>query len=168
MTVLEKSRQQRLRTLENRIRSNYESFVQTGNDLKEIRDEHLFKEAGFPNWAQYLKQRVSADFGIEKTQVVNLITCAEIRPKLPPLKSDHRGDRLQGWSIKAVQEFRRLVPDSADNARVKDYRKLKKVDATRVANAAFVLAGDGPVTSIHVRKAVDGSCQSSHEDEYSS
>ena len=41
MTV---SRKQRLRTLENQIRSNYEAFVATGFALKEIRDEELYKE----------------------------------------------------------------------------------------------------------------------------
>ncbi|HUW30158.1 MAG TPA: hypothetical protein VM223_00945 [Planctomycetota bacterium] len=160
------SREQRLRTLENRIRKNFESFVQTGMDLKEIRDDELFKEDGFEKWEHYLKQRVGEDFGIEKSQVRRLIQCAEIRPKLPDMENHPRAGDSPGWSQTAVLEFGRLVPDRDDDARKKDYAALRKNDAARVAKAAVKLAEEEAaakgkdseavaVTSMHVRKAVD-------------
>jgi hypothetical protein len=160
------SRTQRLRTLENRIRKNFESFVQTGMDLKEIRDDELFKEAGFEKWSHYLKQRVGEEFGIEKSQVKNLILCAEIRPKLPDLSLGQRVGPKSEWSQRAVMEFGRLVPERDDDERKKDYAALRKTDASRVAKAAIKLAeqeaaekgtepADVAVTSMHVRKAVD-------------
>lgn len=155
MGALTVSRKQRLRTLENRIRKNFESFVQTGMDLKEIRDEELYKEDGFEKWSHYLKQRVGEHFGIERSQVKSLIQCAEIRPKLPELNLGQRAGPNDGWSQRAVQEFGRLVPERNDDPRKKDYAALRKSDAARVAKAAVTLAGDGPLTSTHVRKAVD-------------
>jgi hypothetical protein len=160
------SRTQRLWTLENRIRKNFESFVQTGMDLKEIRDDELFKEGGFEKWSHYLKQRVGEEFGIEKSQAQKLIQCAEIRPKLPDLDSVHRGGPNSEWSQKAVVEFGRLVPERDDDDRKKDYAALRKSDASRVAKAAIKLAEQEAaekdvepdsvaVTSMHVRKAVD-------------
>lgn len=155
MTSLTVSRKQRLRTLENRIRKNFESFVQTGMDLKEIRDDHLFKEDGFEKWDHYLKQRVGLEFGMEKRQAQTLIQCAEIRPKLPDLKSVQCAAHSEGWSQNAVLEFTRLVPDADDGNAKKDYSALRKADAARVAREAMKLAADGPLTSTHVRKAVD-------------
>lgn len=155
MTSLTVSRKQRLRKLESRIRKKFESFVQVGMDLKEIRDDELYKEDGFEKWDHYLKQRVGLEFGIEKTQAFQLIQCAEIRPKLPnPQNLRHAGD-FHNWSQRAVVEFARLVPERDDDARKKNYAGLRKTDAARVANEAVKLAGDGPLTSSHVRKAVD-------------
>lgn len=155
-------RKQRLRTLENRIRKNLEGFVQAGTDLREIRDDELFKEGGFDKWDHYLKQRVGLEFGIEGRHAKRLIQCAEIRPKLPDLDSGTRAAPNSGWSQRAVQEFGRMVPDREDQPRKKNYAALKKSDATRVAKAAIKLAeedagedGKLAVTSMHVRKAVD-------------
>src|SRR5262245_17734653 len=41
------ARQERLRILEEEIRSGLEEFYRTGMKLKEIRDDELYKEAGF-------------------------------------------------------------------------------------------------------------------------
>jgi hypothetical protein len=43
-------KKQRLLTLENQIRGGLEQFVQVGVALKEIRDNWLYKEAGFETW----------------------------------------------------------------------------------------------------------------------
>lgn len=150
------NRKQRLRTLENRIRKNYESFVQTGQDLKEIRDEELYREDGFETWTVYLKVRVGEAFGIEKSQADVLIRCAEIRPKLPDLPSPGAPGQ-DGWSQRAISEFARLAPASDDNERRYNYSKIDKRDAARVAKEASRLAEaeDKPLSSRHVRVAVD-------------
>ena len=49
---------QRLRTLENEIRNNYETFVSTSYALKEIKDDELYREGGYDTWDAFLKQRV--------------------------------------------------------------------------------------------------------------
>ena len=61
MGDVEVSRGQRLRALEAQIREDYEAFVRTGFALKEIRDDELYREAGFTTWVQYLKARVNAE-----------------------------------------------------------------------------------------------------------
>ena len=92
-------RKQRLRTLEKSIRGTMEQFVETGNALKEIRDEELYKADGFETWDAYLKNRVGEEFGIERQQVLNLITAATIRPKLPDPKilPNKLGESNGGW-----------------------------------------------------------------------
>lgn len=49
------SRKQRLRTLENEIRTEMEEFYHTGQKLKEIRDDELYKEDGFETWEKYCR-----------------------------------------------------------------------------------------------------------------
>ncbi len=166
MAIPMASRKQRLRTLENSIRKNFESFVQTGMALREIRDDELFKEDGFEKWEHYLKQRVGDQFGIEMRHAQRLIQCAEIRPKLPDAKNLPSSSGCSGWSQLAVLEFGRLVPEREDDNRKKDYAALRKSDAARVAKAAISIAEQDAakkdtepeavvVTSMHVRKAVD-------------
>lgn len=149
------SRNQRLRALENRIRKNLEEFMQTGADLREIRDDRLYEEDGFESWEQYLTERVGEEFGVERAHACKLIQCAEIRPKLPDLNNVSRGRHSAGWSQKAVLEFSRLVPEDGQDGRKKDYSRLRKQDAARVAKRAMEMAGDKPVTSSDVRRAVD-------------
>lgn len=162
MGTLAVSRKQRLRTLENEIRSNFEAFVTTGNALMEIRDDELYKEDGFKKWTHYLKERVGEEFGIESAQAKSIIQCAQIRPKLPePIPATAvagmNQDKQPEWRIAAVREFVRLAPKIEGNERLYDFRKLRKQDVTRVAKAAFDLAEKkgSDVTSGIVRACVD-------------
>lgn len=152
-------RKQRLRTLENNIRSNYEKFVSTGNALKEIRDDELYREDGFETWEAYLSKRVGEVFGIEATQVRTLINAATIRPKLPdPKILQHSGvGESTEWKPKVVKEFERLAPQDPEHAQRRDLNSLRKQDVQRVAKAAVEIAKEQgkPVTAAIVRQAVD-------------
>jgi hypothetical protein len=156
LNELASDRPQRLRTLENEIRQNYEAFVTTGFALMEIRDDELYKEDGFPTWDRYLKERVGRDFGIEERQVYNLIACAQIRTKIPEVSGSALPE--EGWSQKAILEFARLAPKSEAHEQRRDFDKLDKRDVARVAKKAAEMAekeGDGKPTASIVRKVVD-------------
>lgn len=153
------SRKQRLRTLENQIRKNYEAFVATGFALKEIRDDELFKEDGFESWERYLKERVGMEYGIERTQAFQLIACAQIRAKLPDLPGGSSGSANDGqkWSQNAVYEFARLAPKDEGTNQGYDFDKLNKRDVERVAKKVIQHCEEEAVkpTSTIVRQFVD-------------
>ena len=153
--TLTANRKQRLRTLENQIRKNYETFVATGNALKEIRDDELYRENGYETWDAYLKQRVGEEFGIEKSHVYRLIQCSTIRTKLPDPFSP-TGEKAE-WSQKAVNEFARLADVTEERGNPRDVSSLRKQDVSRVAKEAIKIAKeqDKPVTAAIVRQAVD-------------
>lgn len=160
MAQLSVNRKQRLRTLEKSIRGTMEQFVETGNALKEIRDDELYREDGFDTWDAYLKDRVGQDFGIEATYARNLISAATIRPKLPDpkiLQHNCVGDEKPEWKPSVVKEFERLAPPDPDHAQRRDLSSLRKQDVQRVAKAAVEIAKEvgKPVTAAIVRKAVD-------------
>jgi hypothetical protein len=142
MATLSPVRKQRLRTLEKSIRGTMEQFVETGNALKEIRDDELYREDGFETWDAYLKQRVGDDFGIERSQVQRLINASIIRPKLPDAKilPDCSQGIKQEWSVKAVKEFERLAPQDPEHAQRRDLTALRMQDVQRVAKAAVEIA----------------------------
>lgn len=160
MAQLSVDRKQRLRTLEKSIRGTMEQFVETGNALKEIRDDELYREDGFDTWDAYLKQRVGQDFGIERQQVLNLITAATIRPKLPDPKilPNALGTSPVEWKSTVVKEFARLAPeDTTKSGHPRDLQSLRKQDVQRVAKAAVEIAKEQgkPVTAAIVREAVN-------------
>lgn len=151
-------RKQRLQTLEKSIRGTMEQFVETGNALKEIRDDELFREDGFETWDAYLKQRVGEDFGIERSQALNLIQASIIRPKLLGLPKVVQRVGQDGWSQRAVQEFARLAPVIEDEqGQPRDVKSLRKEDVQKVAKAAVEIAKEQgkPVTAAIVRTAVN-------------
>ena len=127
-----------------------EQFVETGNALKEIRDDELYREDGFDTWDAYLKTRVGHDFGIERSYAFNLITAATIRPKLPDPKilSSTSVDEKPEWKPSVVKEFERLAPQDPDHAQRRDLTALRKQDVQRVAKAAVEIAKEQgkPVT----------------------
>jgi len=160
MIVATATRKQRLRTLENQIRKNYEQFVHTGFALKEIRDDELYKEDGFDTWEQYLKDRVGEQFGIERTQAFQLILCAQVRPKLPaPLSAapDNDDGKKPEWTQSVVKEFARLAPKADAKGAPYDIDRLKKNDVERVANKAIKHCEEKGVklTSAVVKRFVD-------------
>lgn len=151
---------QRLRTLENSIRSNFEKFVETGVALKEIRDDELYRGDGFATWDAYLKQRVGEEFGIERRQAYNLINAAIIRPKLPEPKLVHKSahDEKPVWKPSVVQEFARLAPeDTTKPGHPRDLASLRKSHVQQVAKAAIEIAKERgkALTAEIVREAVD-------------
>jgi len=162
--TLQANRRQRLQTLEKSIRGTMEQFVETGNALKEIRDDELYREDGFDSWEAYLKTRVRQDFGIERSTAFGLITAAVIRPKLPDLKTissdlDIPEDKKTEWSLSVVKEFARLAPakQSEVGRPSPDVSQLRKQDVYRVAKAAVEIAKEQgkPVTAAIVREAVN-------------
>lgn len=163
MSEMTVPRKQRLRTLENQIRKNYEAFVQTGFALKEIRDDRLYEEDGFESWQRYLKERVGQDFEIEEAQVRRLIVCAQVRIKLPDLSSnlsrleDKTGSKLE-WGPRQVLEFARLAPkDESAHGQPFDLDNLNKRDVERVAKKVIDHCEEEQTkpTSTIVRKFVD-------------
>jgi hypothetical protein len=160
MADVDVSRKQRLRTLENIIRSGYEGFVQTGFALMEIRDERLYEEDGFETWDRYLKDRVGEEFGIEETHVRRLIVCAQVRPKLPdPINharlNAEESDRA--WTVREVYELARLAPKKKEPGQPFDIEKLDRRDVNRVVNKVSEHCRREGVkpTSTVVRKIVD-------------
>lgn len=157
-------RKQRLRTLEKSIRGTVEQFVETGNALKEVRDDELYKEDGFETWEAYLKLRVGQDFGIERSTAFSLITAAAIRLKLPDFKTISKGldipeDKKTEWSPGVVKEFARLAPPKQGEVGrpSPDVSQLRKQDVQRVAKAAVEIAKEREtnVTAAIVREAVN-------------
>jgi hypothetical protein len=166
------SRKERLRTLEAQLREDYEAFVRTGFALKEIRDDHLYEEAGFDSWERYLKDRVGDEFGIERRQAFNLIAFAQIRLRLPDppdlcsvlhkpgsdLPNGAPPEKPPEWSQRAVLEFRRLAPKAEGvNGQPYDLDKLHKGDVERVAGKVIQHCQKENVklTAPVVRKFVD-------------
>jgi hypothetical protein len=131
MGELTASRKQRLRTLENEIRSGMEEFYYTGMKLKEIRDDELYKEDGFETWERYCRGRWEWD----RNHVYRLITAAEYRQVMP---TGH-----QEWSERSVRELTR-IPDKKDAARVAK-KIIEHVEKSK----------DGKLTSTVVRRFVD-------------
>jgi hypothetical protein len=154
MTALAASRKERLQTLEGEIRQGFEQFVRTGFALKEIRDDELYKEAGFATWDEYLKKRVGQQFGIEDDQARRLITCAQIRGKLPDALPSALGN---GLSQNALYELRRLAPQRKDKGRSYDVGRIDRRDAARVINQVAERCAEtgGEPTAAAVRKAVN-------------
>ncbi|MHC4406338.1 MAG: hypothetical protein ACYTG0_42445 [Planctomycetota bacterium] len=128
------SRKQRLRKLENEIRTGMEEFYYTGMKLKEIRDDRLYEEDGFETWEKYCRER----WEWSPQHVHRLVQAFEYRQKLPASPTG-----CDGWSERSVRELTR-IPDKRQAARV-----AKKV-------ITEVEKGDGvKLTSTIVKRFVD-------------
>jgi hypothetical protein len=155
-------RKQRLLALEAQIREGYEAFVRIGFALKEIRDDHLYEEAGFPSWDEYLRRRVGQDFGIRGAQARRLIVSAQVRLKLPGPPSDTAVSENKAdaeWTQKAVYEFARLAPRNDDaHGQPYDLDRLDRRDVERVAGKVIEHCKKENVrcTPAVVRRFVDG------------
>lgn len=141
MTV---SRKQRLRTLENEIRSGMEEFYYTGMKLKEIRDDELYKEDGFDTWERYCRERW--DWSSEHCR--RLIVASEYRAKLPtpPIGGVE-------WSEGSVRELTRLE-DKRDAAKVAA-KVIKAVEQSEKEAAKDPEIKPIKLTAALVRKFVD-------------
>jgi hypothetical protein len=155
------ARLERLQALEGEIRQGFEAFVRTGFALKEIRDEELFKEAGFATWDAYLKDRVGQEFGIERAHAYRLILCAQVRERVPdPVspRGDAPGGEGDGWSQKELLQFARLAPKKkGPEGASYDVGRLNKRDAERVVQSVkehCEQTGEKRTVAV-VRKAVD-------------
>ncbi len=141
MTV---SRKQRLRTLENEIRSGMEEFYYTGMKLKEIRDDELYKEDDFATWEAYCRERW--DWSGEHCR--RLIVASEYRAKLPtpPIGGVE-------WSEGSVRELTRLE-DKRDAAKVAA-KVVKAVEQSEKEAAKNPEVKPLKLTAATVRKFVD-------------
>jgi hypothetical protein len=138
------NRKQRLRTLENEIRSGMEEFYYTGMKLKEIRDDELYKEDGFESWEKYCRAR----WEWSRVYVHQLITASEYRQKLPTFATGKHE-----WSERSVRELTR-IPEKRDAARVAA-KIIKAIEQS--AEEAEKDPGVRPIelTSATVRRFVD-------------
>jgi len=155
------TRKQRLRTLENTIRTNATAVLSTGEALMEIRDDQLYLEDTnkkgeplYPTWTKYLTHKVGYELGVESAQAQRLIVDAQIRPKL---KTAYPVGYAAKWSLKAVHELRRLAPPNEENERLFDFHLIKKSDLKSVVESALAVAKEKgtPVTGPIVKAVVD-------------
>jgi protein gp37 len=135
---MQKTNLAQLHTLETEIESHLaksvEEFCLVGIKLKRIRDDLLYREAGFDTFEKYCNQR----FELSKQRVYQLITAAEYRQHLP----ESTIGRLR-WNEREIRELTR-IPD--------------KQDAARVAKKILDQVENDPgqkLTSAYVRKVVD-------------
>jgi hypothetical protein len=131
------SPKQQLLALEKQVRQGIKVFAETGFALKKIRDDRLYREAGFETWDAYLKERVGNEFGIEERHARSLISCAQIRQCLPErigsaLPKD--GKPAKDWSQREILEFARLAPKKDEPGQPRDLDKLDPRAVKRVAD----------------------------------
>lgn len=141
MTV---SRKQRLRTLENEIRSGMEEFYHTAMKLKEIRDDELYKEDGFQVWKDYLRER----WDYSDKYVWQMIQSAEYRERIPSSSIEE-----VRWSQGSVRELTR-IEDKRDAAKVAA-KVLKAVETSEKEAARNPEVKPIKLTAAVVRKFVD-------------
>ena len=146
--------QQRLRTLESKIRKAAESIqkngLEIGRDLCEIRDDELWRDE-FESWNQYLKERAESLVGKSYSRAEFLMQMTEVAGRLPASQSPGT------LSPKHLKEIKRLAPDvpRKTGGIEKDISKLRKSDVARVIKSATEIAGGKPPSVRDVRKAVD-------------
>ncbi len=75
------NRQQQINRLESIIESNQCNFHSVGNALKQIRDNHFYRNLGFDSFESYVKDRW--DFG--KSHTYRLIDAARVIDNLSPI-----------------------------------------------------------------------------------
>lgn len=143
------NRKQRLRTLENEIRSGMEEFYYTGMKLKEIRDDELYKEDGFETWEAYCREK----WEWSQRHALRLIEAAEYRAKLPSGPSGSTD-----WSERSVRELTR-IPDKKQAARVAA-QVVKAVEESAAKVAKDPDAKPLKLSAATVRQFVnvDGAC----------
>jgi hypothetical protein len=105
------ARKARLEKLMGDIRKGLEEFYHVGMSLREIRDDELYREAGFDSFLVFCK----AEFEYAERHVYHLMKAADYRIGLPPAPTAP-GVQYQ-WSERAVRELTR-IPDKRQAARV--------------------------------------------------
>src|SRR5262245_16254136 len=138
------SRKQRLRTLENQIRSAAEEIQKNGLEigrwLCEIRDDELWTD-DYASWNEYLKATADELVGKSFTQASYLIRAAEVAKRLPETIS---ADVRTNLGASHLSELGRLAPTvgkEGERGAEKDYSRLRKQDVARVLRAATEIAG---------------------------
>jgi hypothetical protein len=139
MAEIALSGKERLAALETEIRAGLDTFYSVGMKLKAIRDDELYKEAGFQTWEKYCKERWEWD----RTYVSRVILSAEYWAVLPTVPNGTADETGIKWSESSVRELRRLE-SKRDAARV----AKKVVEEVEKTPGAKLTAG-------LVRKAVD-------------
>src|SRR5262245_56954937 len=133
------SRKQRLRTLENQIRTAAEEIQKNGLEigrwLCEIRDDELWT-GDYASWNEYLKAMADELAGKSFAQASALIRAAEIEKRLP---GDISLDVKTNLGPSHLSEIGRLAPTvgkDGERGAEKDYSRLRKQDVARVLRAA--------------------------------
>jgi hypothetical protein len=142
------TRQDRLHALEDEIRGVLEQFYDAGVKLKEIRDDELYREDGFPTWEEYCKDR----WGWSRDYTYKLIRAAEYRAVLPDVDKKST-ERAKDWNESTVRELTRME-DKRDAARVAA-KVLEAVTKSEEAAAADPTVKPLKLTASTVRKFVD-------------
>lgn len=152
------ARKQRLRTLENQIRTLAEEIttngIEIGKRLCEIRDDELWAEE-YDSWNQYLKQHAEELVAKSFAQAKFLIRSAEVAKRLPSRIIDN-----PDLAPAHLTEIGRLAPNvrNANGVEEKDYSQLRKQDVSRVLKVAEQIAterGEEKPSVRDIRKAVD-------------
>jgi hypothetical protein len=141
-------RRHRLEALEADIRRGLEEFYRTGMRLKEIRDDELYKEAGFLTWEEYCKGRW--EWTAERAR--QMIVASEYRAVLPAPPAAAEG-QTNCWKEGSVRELTRLG-SKRDAARVAA-KVVKAVEESKKAAAQDPEAKPVRLTASTVRKYVD-------------
>jgi len=123
MTALTVTRKQRLLTLEKEISAGLENFFEAGIKLRAIKDDELYKEAGFETWEKYCRER--CDWS--QTYVGKIIVAAEYRLELPD-RTNCTSVRQKEWNENQVRQLTRIP--SKKHAATVATRVLKHVEQT--------------------------------------
>jgi hypothetical protein len=140
--------EQRLQALEDGIRNSLEDFFQNGTRLKEIRDDELYKAAGFATWEAYCKER----WGWSRDYTYKLIRASEYRAVIPGVDKKST-DHARSWTESSVRELTRLE-DKRDAAKVAA-KVVKAVEQSERAAARDPDVKPVKLTAGTVRKFVD-------------
>jgi hypothetical protein len=155
--LVESTRQQRLRTLEDDIRRLAEAIqkngLEIGRHLVEIRENELWR-GDYESWDKYLLAMGKKLVGKSFAQSANLIRAAEVAQRLPNSTTID----CSALSSTHLTELGRLAPTVAKPDGVgksKDFSRLRTADVARVLKRAAELSGDDAPSVRDIRTAVD-------------
>jgi hypothetical protein len=112
MSEIVLSRKERLEAAEKVISAGMEEFYRVGMKLKEVRDDELYKEAGYTTWEDYCRLR----WDWSRDYTYKLMRAAEYRAVLPDVDTKST-NKNKGWTEATVREMTRL-PDKRTATRV--------------------------------------------------
>lgn len=145
--ALDRSRQQRLRTLEAEIASDVQAFVRVGRALLEIKVDGLWKEAGCNSFPDYIDRKWHPR--ITNTHARRLIKAQAV---VAVVEKEPNGSFLKGASEGLVRPLEAFVSISKDGTVEVD---SPKVEEARSRALELAKLDDRPVSDKYVQTAVD-------------
>lgn len=129
----------------------HKNGLEIGRGLIEIRDYHLWK-SDYESWNQYLRVMAVELVNRSWSQATKLIQSAEVESKVASINVD-----TEDLDSSHFREIGRLAPvaETTTGGTARDYSKLKKKDVETVLKAASDLSGDGDISVLDLKKAVD-------------